>query len=543
MIKVMIVEDDVMFRYAIRTILDWSACGFDIIGEAINGRHALQLMEDGEPELLLVDINMPEMNGIDLIKEGKRTRPFTKIIVLSNYDDFNFVKEALKYGAEDYLLKHELNREDLLRLLEQTKAKLAEERRQDMETRFLRSNFSTIADTFLRKVLNGELRDIEEIKNNISILKLKITLSRLVVILVEADADAEKRREEHSAQDAATVSADRMKEIHSLMETVAEDYSNGVVADMENGKLALVASFYDEKSEARIKAKLYEMAGKIRDYCQIRTRQVVTIGISNVCDVIANLSIYHTQAEMALESKLYEGTGKIYFYASDAAQASNDRTDSGHITDKLMEAVKSSGPSEVREALEGLFAELYRKRLHGVELKKELFEFYTRIYFTVREQGMDFKEIGGITFIPMEFVDRIGSLEEKKKSFLELLLMMNRKFGTKKTIYKKEVQKIMDFIHTSYMKDITLAEIASELNFSPNYLSNLFKQETGYRLMEYINKVRIEEAKNLLKNSRMKVYEVASRVGFSNTSYFCTVFKDVTGVRVTDYKKSDDGDL
>ncbi len=539
MMKVMIVEDDVMFRYAIRTILDWSAYGFDIIGEAINGKHALQLMEGGEPELLLVDINMPEMNGIDLIKEVKKTRSYIKIIVLSNYDDFNFVKEALKYGAEDYLLKHELNREDLLRLLEQTKAKLTEERRQDIENRFLRSNFSTIADTFLRKVLNGEIRDIEEIKSNISILKLKITMSRLVVILV----DVERCREEHANPDKVAVSTDRMREIRSLMETVAEDYSNGAVADMENGKLALVVSFYDEKSEARIKSKLYEMAGKIRDYSQIHTGLAVTIGTSNVCDAIVNLSIYHTQAEMALESKLYEGTGKIYFYASDAFQARSIRIDSSNIIDMLTEAVKSGGSSEVIEALEGLFAELYRKRLHGVELKKELFEFYTSIYFMAREQGIDFKEIWGMTFIPMEFIDGIGSLEEKKNTFLEFLLLLNKKFNSKKTIYKKEVQKILDYIHASYMNAITLSEIASELNFSPNYLCNLFKQETGYRLMEYINKVRIEEAKSLLKNTNMKVYEVASSVGFSNTSYFCTVFKDVTGVRVTDYKKIDAGNM
>jgi len=115
--NVMIVEDDVMYRYAIRSSLDWEKEGFRICSEAINGKHALAMLENCRPDIVITDIDMPEMNGIDLIGELRRTEPDIPIIVLSAYDDFHFVKEALKSGARDYLLKHELESEQLANLL------------------------------------------------------------------------------------------------------------------------------------------------------------------------------------------------------------------------------------------------------------------------------------------------------------------------------------------------------------------------------------------------------------------------------------------
>ncbi|QMV43176.1 response regulator transcription factor [Cohnella cholangitidis] len=124
--QVMIVEDDVMYRYAIRSSMEWEKEGFRICAEAINGKHALTLLQDCRPDIVITDINMPEMNGIDLIAELQEHHPFIKIIVLSSYDDFPFVKQALKSGAKDYLLKHELEPGELADLMKRLKEDSAE---------------------------------------------------------------------------------------------------------------------------------------------------------------------------------------------------------------------------------------------------------------------------------------------------------------------------------------------------------------------------------------------------------------------------------
>lgn len=122
--NVMIVEDDVMYRYAIRSSVEWEREGFQICGEAINGKHALALLNECRPQVVITDIHMPEMNGIDLIVALQKLDPNIYIIVLSSYDDFQFVRQALKYGAKDYFLKHDLEPETITEILHDYKLTL-----------------------------------------------------------------------------------------------------------------------------------------------------------------------------------------------------------------------------------------------------------------------------------------------------------------------------------------------------------------------------------------------------------------------------------
>lgn len=117
MFKAMIVEDDQLYRYEIRNFIDWEKNGYTIIGEAMNGKHALQLIEQEVPDVVFTDISMPGMNGISLIREMRRSYPYIKIVVLSSYDDFCFVKDAMKLGAIDYILKHEMKKEEFCSFL------------------------------------------------------------------------------------------------------------------------------------------------------------------------------------------------------------------------------------------------------------------------------------------------------------------------------------------------------------------------------------------------------------------------------------------
>lgn len=128
-IKVLIVEDDRNYRYAVRSLVDWEGLGFQIVGEAVHGKQALQFLERHEVDLILSDMSMPLMNGVELIQEAKKRYPFIEIIALSAYDDFCFVKDSLKYGARDYILKQEMKKEDVEKVV--LEVKLLLEQRQE----------------------------------------------------------------------------------------------------------------------------------------------------------------------------------------------------------------------------------------------------------------------------------------------------------------------------------------------------------------------------------------------------------------------------
>ena len=124
MYKRLIVEDDVFYRYEIRNFMDWEAYGFQVIGEAMNGKCALDCLKEEIPDLILTDISMPEMNGIELLKQVRECYPRIKCIVLSSYEYFNFVKDAMKLGASDYILKYDLKEQEIISILEKISSEI-----------------------------------------------------------------------------------------------------------------------------------------------------------------------------------------------------------------------------------------------------------------------------------------------------------------------------------------------------------------------------------------------------------------------------------
>lgn len=536
MIRIMVVEDDVMYRFAVRTIIDWSLYGCRIESEAINGRHALQLMEKEAPDVLLTDVSMPEMNGIELIKAVKGLYPQVKIVVLSSYDDFNFVKDALKFGAEDYILKHELTPGDIVKVIEQVKIKINEDREKEIKSRVIRNNLPEIADSFIKRLLTGEVKAMDEIKESMYSLDLKISLAKLVVLVIKLEAGEEDRPwgPDLNAVDRGN---EEEKSIRGIMEEAVCNYREGLTAKLENSRFAALVSFEGEKSEAKIKAEVFAIASRIKDSIHTKAKYLSSIGISDICEHMDSISLYYTQCEIALQSRLYEGTGKIFHYNPAKRCKTEEYFIDPALADRLSDAVKNAGPEAISRELDTFFADLYKRRLHGLDLKKALFELFSIAYFIAKERQLEFKEMAGAKYAPLELLDEIESIEKMKNYFLQLFLQLNERVTADRMPYKREIQKVIHYINENYMNNITLAQIAAEHSFSPNYLCNLFKQETGLRIVEYINKVRIEEAKKLLRSTDLKVYEIAGRVGFSNTSYFCTVFKDITGAKVTDFKR------
>ena len=179
MFKAMIVEDDQLYRYEIRNFIDWEKNGYTIIGEAMNGKHALQLIEQEVPDVVFTDISMPGMNGISLIREMRRSYPYIKIVVLSSYDDFCFVKDAMKLGAIDYILKHEMKKEEFCSFLKQLNGMLLKDQEEKRAELFLEENKYRIAHEYLRDILNGQIPEEEQLLKNMKSLDMEVDHSML----------------------------------------------------------------------------------------------------------------------------------------------------------------------------------------------------------------------------------------------------------------------------------------------------------------------------------------------------------------------------
>ncbi len=191
MLKVLIVDDSAYSRTDLKTMINWENRGFYISGEASNGMNAIHSMENDMPDIVITDMNMPVMNGIDLIDYIERNCPQVQVIALSAYDDFDYVRESMKKGAVDYMLKHRLNASVLLDILKSAASSIVkyrnERERQNEITEELSLSKAALGREFMRKVLEGSLTDPNEIQRQFNFLDIGLDMENLMVTVAEID--------------------------------------------------------------------------------------------------------------------------------------------------------------------------------------------------------------------------------------------------------------------------------------------------------------------------------------------------------------------
>jgi two-component system response regulator YesN len=510
MLKAMIVEDNAIYRYAIKSIIRWEDYGFQIVCEALNGVHALDLLQHQHVDLIVTDISMPEMNGIDLIQQVKQKDASIKIVALSSFDDFRFVKEALKLGAEDYLLKHDLEPSALQQLLQQMNAKIVEDQQLRKHTHIRDATFQEMRWMLGRKLLMGELKQAEDIEDQVKAVHFPIHGGPTAIIMI----DGNYKLLEHGS------SAEQ------------PEHTNMVIPITER-RTAVITYFPHEKSERKCMEETLSQASQL--YKRMKETGPVTMGISSMGYGLLDWAHLFKQAEAALEQSVYEGAGQIFTYAALIPFETVD-SKAGVSIQPLVAAIRGGLYADVVSQTELFYQGLSQRKPPITELKHLLIELTMLLKTIALERNKysdrfdhDYKQIS-------QAIEVLQPLHQVKQLFLDL----NKQIvgnNAENTIIRKEIQGAIAYIDEHYAEDITVTRLAEVLHLSTNYLSNLFKSETGMRIVEYMNRCRIQKAKQLLQDSSMKVYEVAEKTGFQETSYFCKVFKELEGKTVKEFRR------
>lgn len=511
MLNAMIVEDNAIYRYAIKTIIRWEDYGFQIVCEALNGVHALDLLQHQQVDLIVTDISMPEMNGIDLIQQVKQKDESIKIVALSSFDDFRFVKEALKLGAEDYLLKHDLEPNALQQLLQQMSGKIMEDHKRRKQASIRDASFQEVRSLLGRKLLLGELKRAEDIEDQANAVYFPIHGGPTAVVVIDANFK---------------VLADGFKEDQSA--------DSNMVIPISERRTAVIIYFPNEKSEHKCLEETRRQASQL--YTRMKKIGSVTMGISSIGYGLKDWAVLYKQAETALDQYVYEGTGQLYAYTS---LQINDKVEmlAGITIQPLVTAMKSGLFTAIETQTELLFQCLILKKPPISELRNLLAELIMQLKTLAMEMNrfsdqfeQEYKQVS-------QAIEVLQPLQQVKQLFLNLIKQIA---GNKAehTLMRKEIQRAIAYMEEHYAEDITVARLADVLHLSANYLSNLFKSETGMRIVEYMNRCRIQKAKQLLQDPAWKVYEVAEKTGFQETSYFCKVFKELEGKTVKEFRRN-----
>ncbi|MDO5423330.1 MAG: response regulator [Eubacteriales bacterium] len=486
--RILIVEDDANYRFAIREGVPWEEYGFTVVGEAIHGKQALEFLKKNPVDILLTDISMPQMNGVELTRRVRAEYPEIQIVVLSAYDDFAFVRESLKYGARDYILKQEMNPADVI----QTVLKICETAEAEKE----KVDGKERMEQELRLFLRGNRALSKEAADWLGGLWPRCMYCAAMVWGPGEGLQAVLKR---ARQEENILYAVSDHECRVLLFGKLECGSRRKLTEEQRGLAERILAW----PEGMEKVFLSRESGA--DF-QAKELLEEVVRLADLQD--------------------WFGRNRIFLYYDYESRLAERNCAYVYIP-------KEETGLPTREEME---AELARMREHLRRMlpdEKHLNESFLRfmVCYARRLKADDWKQL---TFY--EELVRRGPVDEKEaflRRELEKLWRQKEAYAGK----SPEIQKALRYLQEHFTEDLTLGDVAGAVELSENYFSNLFKAETGENLMHYINSLRIARAKELMASTNLKVYEIAEEVGYRNAAYFSTIFRKITKVSVSEYRK------
>lgn len=538
MLKAIIVDDDVFFHTNLKQMISWEAEGFTICGTAVSGTEALSLMATAKPDMMITDMNMPGINGVTLIRQVLEKYPQLKVIALSAYNDFEYVKQSLKMGAEDYLLKHTLTPASLLAVLRSVKWSIDQERQEEKEQNKIEEQInlgrSVLRQNFIKKLIYEEPSAWEEIGAGIKALDLNLSTKNLLVAVGVID-DYNLLKERYSAAEFG----DMIRSLLDIAAEILDDTGQTLIAPLDEGRLVIIFSFGDVCSNHKMYNLVMTALNRIRATLKRYLNITVCFGLSGVCNHITEISSYYRQAEELLAKRFYHGKDRVFYDRTVGRMSANLVLLGVKEEKRLLELVKTRNREELNQALNTVFARIQRCQPNISTSKMVLVNLITIVNRLLRDLELPGELIYADICNPFEQLERFDTIQEAKAWILALYQKL---VNTMELYFLNEdwsdvTKTALRFIYRNYQKPIGLRQIAEEIGVNYSYLSRKFKQDCGQGVAGYLNSFRIKKAKILIENGCRVVKEVAEEVGFSNYNYFFKVFKDCQGMTPLTYEK------
>lgn len=531
--NVLIVDDEKIIRDGIKHLLNSQAAGrFKVVAEASNGREALDICCNNPMDIVLTDIKMPVMDGIEFIHALKEKLPLVKVIILSNHAEFHYAREALSLGAVDYILKVVINYGELIKVLEKAGDAIEKEQYRNDKAEKIKNKIDAYAEQlkgeFLVDLATGAVKK-EDIRNKIRFWEMRIGESNLICAVIEPF-------NKYILQSKHLGNSMRLLEdrAHSAIRNILTHYDAGEAAKTNGLEFIVLLSFEKEHSRYTIEKKIYSILSDIREaLCSIFATEIA-IGVSGTGTGFEGISELYLEASKALEFKFYHNPDRNIQYDSKACFTEIDYDWSAEKINDIVETVKRCDSYKCISLIEDVYKEVGKHKAFPQSVKRFSVDLIVNCVKMLRETRIPLKEEYFERYHEILSMDNIRSISSFVSDFIIKVIDCAQAFYSTK--YRKEIWDAIYLINDRYSEDLPMSVIAEYVGMSTKYFCEIFKRETGENAVSYINRVRIEKAKELLSQSNMKVYEVAEKVGITAPRYFNKVFKKIVGVNARDVK-------
>ncbi len=539
MYKMFIVDDNPRHRRNAVNITNWESFGISIAGEYANGRLALDNVDVQRPDIILADVSMPVMDGIEMARRLKEKHPNIKVIFMSCHNEFEYVRSAIDLDAYGYILKP-FKAEELIRVIKKVlniyKVEDALQKEREEMAQYISQSLPLLQEQFLRELLYGICSANEDISKRWRFLKMELPQSyqvRVLVFHLNIDA-AEQTRADMDYKYLTSYTIKRIIEDMSLswrfyfLQTSSIEYS--IIAIKDN-----VAPESPEKESN----DFWDAVVKLRETIKAKLNIDIIIGVSNTSDNISDIHILNQQALKALNTKIYTDGSQMILYQEieDAQNAFFE--EKVNLQDLFMEVKHLLSQGSTGDILKFVDKYLSEDSIFQSDnyIKSLSFSIVNAIQIILMENDESFDSIFNEKLIIWNKLDNFNTIKDVRNWLFNLLNTCRQYLANKDTQgYGPVVQKIKEYIHANYHNRITLEDFTRLTNYSGTHLTNVFREATGKTVFDYLIDYRMEKAKELLKSRSSKIYLVAEQVGYTNISHFCLQFKKHTGLSPTEFK-------
>ncbi len=533
MYKLLVVDDEEEVRQGLIQKMVWQKYGFEIVGEAQNGREALDIVEESTPDIIITDISMPVMNGLELSEYVQMNYPTIKVVVLTGFDDFNFAQKAIRFGVEDYILKPVLPK-DIESLLLKLQSKLDQEKDQRENIAKLKEHFNESLPLFREKLLSLIIEgstDSRELKSKISDFDLKLKGKLFAVAATHIDSNNADRIFSENDTELMRYA------VLNIAREIIDKYAMGE-AVFHFTDLIIIFSFPEDRcSRDTINRKMHSVLEEIRQNVEKYLRLTLTIGVGGVFDELGRVKDSYKAALSALQYKSILGQGKIIFIEDMEPLKNNIIAFDDKKEKLLVSAVKFGSQDEIQQVTELLFKELVGTQAAMKEYQLYFLEIVAAVSRICRDLEIDMGELLGVrTNLFVEILE-FKSLNAIRTWIEEICVkIMAHIQTTRQNSTRLLLEKALDYVRCNYQDEtLSIQKVANQLHISSSYLSMIFKKETGDTFLKFLVRVRLEAAVELLKGS-YKTAEIAERVGYPDISYFSYFFKKNYGLSPREFR-------
>lgn len=535
MFKLLIADDEQIVIEGIRNSINWNQYDIEVVGTAKNGTEALKLAQELQPDIIISDIKMPGLNGLEFIEELKAFLPNVKVILISAYEEFDYAKQAIRLGVNSYLSKP-VKKVEVISEVCKIKSMLEHKKNEDEIAKQLQQRFNEnlpiLREHFLNTLIRGNA--VSDLETKIQTYHIDISPFKTGVMVCKMDhfRDIQFEEDEHQVQLL-------MLRITDITNELTLQASRSITFQSYNQEIVTIFN-----APVEVKSPIQELinlAERIKNLVFEEIGIKVSIGISRIYSEIKDIGFAYKEAVKALNYRLVYGDNSV-LYIENVENIETDTYSPLININELLENIQNILYTGKIEEVYGL-VDSFTQKLQKAEkipyyyIQQLYIQLLSIILRTATEIGIGTHQIAGNTDLYGTLL-KIDSFSELNNWIKGILSNVCEQISLKNQLKTKHsVQKAINYIREHCQEEISLTSVAEYVRLNPTYFSRFFKEETGCSFVDYLKKLRIEKAKELLKTSNLKIYEICEALGYQSVQYFSTLFKNMVGVTPQEYRE------